>query len=197
MNLRSKIVIITLMAVVAIVGVGYATWTFNTEVNASVTGVTGKVAASIVADDVKVTKDGSTEIEHLYIICSKPDVEGIFWSTTADGSDPIEQLKLVGSVDVEERDFVDFATYTGSFDCTFAGKTDGAWVNIPAKNVSNATVTSTSADGTVVYVYTLPTLTYKQSVSSLENLDSLQTEVNGLDDLTFSFSFKVVSVTQA
>lgn len=196
MKLRNKIAIITLVAIIALVGAGFATWAFTTSVDDSVAGISGGAHAAIEAENVQIKKaDGSAVISNLYIICDSPDGEGIYWSTTNDSTAPankITQVKLVGSVNEDDFDVLDFATYVGNFSCSFAGVSTGTWVNVPAIAL-DADVASTGKNTDVEYLFTLPTLTYKTVPTSVAEVEALQTEVNALN-LTITFSFKVDSV---
>ena len=197
MNLKGKIVIITLVAIVALVGVGFATWTFTTPVDGDA-GISAGAHAAIEASNVEVkTADGSSTISTLYIICDQTSGNGIYWSK-ANGStaltNQITQIKLVGSVKEEDFDVVDFTTYTGTFTCTFAGYT-GTYFDIPAISFTQD-VTSNGRDDAVTYTYTLPDLNYKVTPASVAQVEAMQTEINGLS-LTIDCSFNVKSVTAA
>ena len=194
MNLRSKIVIITVMAVVALIGVGYATWTFNTEQTANVT-TTGLATAAIEANGLQV-KSGSNVITQLYIICDQPSGHGIFWSTTNDSTaydNMITQVKLIGVVNEDDNDYLDFTTYTGNFSCSYAGVSTLTYVDVPAFAL-NEDVESESADANVSYIYTLPALSYKTTPANVAQVNAMLDEVNALSiQITFSFSVKSVA----
>ena len=196
MKLRSKIAIITVIALVAVIGAGFATWAFTATVDTDIDNISGAAHATIEADNVQVkTADGSSAITTLYIICDSPDDEGIYWSTTNDSTaaaNKITQVKLIGSVNEEDLDILDFSTYTGTFTCSFAGVSSATWVSVPAIALDQD-VTSASKNANVEYLYTLPTLTYKAVPTSVAEVEALQTEVNALD-LTITFSFNVDSV---
>ena len=193
MNLRSKIVIITLMAVVAIVGVGYATWTFNTEATGNV-DVTATGFAAIEANNVQVKNaTGTADVTVLYIVCEKPGEGGIYWSTAADGSAKITQIKLIGVVNEDDNDKLDFTKYTGTFTCDFAGDNTLTYFNIPAISI-NEDVESASKNANVEYLYTLPTLSYKDAPESVAEVNEMLAEVNN-KSIEITFSFAVKSVT--
>ena len=197
MNLKGKIVIITLVAIVALVGVGFATFTFTNSVDDSA-AISGNVAAAIEAQSVTVKNAaGTADVTNLYIICASQAEDGIYWSTTADGSDPITQLKLIGSVNEDDNDIVDFTKYTGTFISSIEGVPDSTtWINIASFTVLNTDVESTSKNANVEYNYTLPALSYKQVPNSVAQVNSLETEVNAIS-ITITFSFSVKSVTAA
>ena len=200
MNLKGTIVIITVITIIAIVGVGFATWTITTSADSSIGGVSGVATAAIEAYGVEVkTADGSETVSSLYIICDSPTSgHGIYWSTSNGATayeDRITQIKLVGSVNEDDNDIADFATYTGTFTCSFAGVSTGTWINVPAIAI-NEDVVSESKNANVEYLYTLPTLSYKAIPNSVAEVNALETEANALN-LTITFSFAVKSVTAA
>ena len=195
MNLKGKIVIITLVAIVALVGVGFATFTFTNTVNDSA-AISGNVAAAIEAQSVEV-KNGNADVTNLYIICSSQAANGIYWSTTADGSVQITQLKLVGSVNEDDNDFVDFTKYTGTFTSSVTGAPESTtWINIASFAALNEDVESTSKNANVECIYQLPALSYKQVPNTVAQVNSLETEVEAIS-ITITFTFSVKSVTAA
>ena len=197
MNLKGKIVIITLVAIVALVGVGFATFTFTNSVDDSA-AISGNVAAAIEAQNVEVKNAaGTADVTNLYIICASQAEDGIYWSTQANGSDKITQVKLVGSVNEDDNDFVDFTKYTGTFTSSITGMpASTTWINIASFATINEDVESTSKNAPVEYNYTLPALSYKDVPENVAEVDELETEVNAIS-ITITFSFKVKSVTAA
>lgn len=197
MNLKGKIVIITLVAIVALVGVGFATFTFTNSVNDSA-AISGNVAAAIEAQSVEVKNaEGTADVTNLYIICSSQAANGIYWSTTADGSNQITQVKLIGSVNEDDNDFVDFTKYTGTFTSSVTGAPESTtWINIASFATLNEDVESTSKNANVEYVYTLPALSYKDVPENVSEVNALETEVNAIS-ITITFTFSVKSVTAA
>jgi len=196
MNLRNKIVIITLIAIVALMGVGYATWTFTTAQTEDV-NISSMAYAAIEANNVQVkTADGNTDVNTLYIICDQPGKDGIYWSTTNDSTahqHMITQVKLIGSVNEDDNDYLDFAKYTGTFSCSYAGNSTLTYVNIPAFAL-NEDVESASANADVEYIYTLPSLSYKTTPANVAQVNAMLEEVNALSlQITFSFNVKSVA----
>ena len=193
MKLRSKILIITVMAVVALMGVGYATWTFTTAKTENV-NVAGTAFAAIEAQNVQIKNaDGSADVTNLYIICAKPEEDGIYWSTKADGSNQITQIKLIGSVNEDDLGNLDFDTYTGTFSCAYAGNSTLTYVNIPAINL-NADVESTGKNTDVEYLYTLPALSYNKTPENVAEVQAMYAEVSALSiEIQFSFNVKAVA----
>ena len=195
MSLKSAIVIITLVTIVSLVGVGFATWTFDTT-KADTADYTGKVTAAIEANGLEVKDSaGTNDVSNLYIICDAQSGKGIYWSTNADGSgDPITQLKLVGSVTVDDNDIVDYTAYKGTFTCTSAAVT-GTWISIAAVTL-NEEVTSTGTHSNITYNFTLPALSYVAVPNSIAQVDEMEEEANAIS-ITLTFNFKVTGVVAA
>ena len=193
MKLRSKILIITVMAVVALMGVGYATWTFTTAKTENV-NVAGTAFAAIEAQNVQIKNaDGSADVTNLYIICAKPEEDGIYWSTKADGSNQITQIKLIGSVNEDDLGNLDFDTYTGTFSCAYAGNSTLKYVNIPAFALAED-VESEGKDTDVEYLYTLPALSYNKTPENVAEVQAMYAEVSALSiEIQFSFNVKAVA----
>ena len=193
MKLRSKILIITVMAVVALMGVGYATWTFTTAKTENV-NVAGTAFAAIEAQNVQIKNaDGSADVTTLYIICAKPEEDGIYWSTKADGSNQITQIKLIGSVNEDDLGNLDFDTYTGTFSCAYAGNSTLKYVNIPAFALAED-VESEGKDTDVEYLYTLPALSYNKTPENVAEVQAMYAEVSALSiEIQFSFNVKAVA----
>lgn len=196
MNLRNKIILITIVTIIALVGVGFATWTFTNSVTESVSAISGAATAAIEANNVQVkTADGSATVSALYIICDSPTTgHGIYWSTTNDTTafaNKIEQVKLIGSVNEDDNDILDFATYVGNFSCTFAA-VSGTYVSVAALAIDH-NETSESKNADVEYVINLPALSYATTPTDVAGVNALETEVNALN-LTLTFNFEVKSV---
>ena len=193
MKLRSKILIITVMAVVALMGVGYATWTFTTAKTENV-NVAGTAFAAIEAQNVQIKNaDGSADVTNLYIICAKPEEDGIYWSTKADGSNQITQIKLIGSVNEDDLGNLDFDTYTVTFSCAYAGNSTLKYVNIPAFALAED-VESEGKDTDVEYLYTLPALSYNKTPENVAEVQAMYAEVSALSiEIQFSFNVKAVA----
>ena len=86
MSLKGKIIVITLITIVTLVGVGFATWTF-TGSEESAYNISGYATAAIEANGLDVkNSDGSATVNNLYIICDSQSNHGIYWSTTNDAT---------------------------------------------------------------------------------------------------------------
>ena len=202
MNSKSRLALIAVMAIMILIGAGFATWAFTTSVNEEVSGISGAVTAAIEANNVEVTTvDGSATISTLYIICDAPSGQeglvagnGIYWSTTNDSTayaNRITQVKLIGSITEDDNDILDFTNYIGNFSCSFSAVA-GTWVNVAALSVDHDE-TSATKTANVEYVVNLPAVSYADIPENVSEVNALETEVNALN-LTLTFSFKVKSV---
>lgn len=201
MKLRNKLAIITATAMLAFTGVGFAAWAFTKTVNDEA-AIIGKTTAAIEASGLRVTDGNGNDVSNLYIICDAPSGEtglvagnGIYWSTenSNDSSKAITTLTLIGSVDEDDNDIADITKYDGHFASTATNAVSGTWVNVAATTALDKTVTSTSKDADVEYVWTLPELSYVTVPTSVAEVNSLQAEVAAIS-LTFAFTFNVSAV---
>ncbi len=199
MNLRNKIILITIVTIIALVGVGFATWTFTNLFTESVSAISGAATAAIVANNVQVkTADGSAAVSALYIICDSPNNggHGIYWSTTKDTNswdNRIEQVMLVGSVNENDFNIADFTKYTGTSTGESNEVTAGTWIDAISAIALNKDVESASKNADVKTLVTLPTLSYKDIPENVAEVEALQTEANAIS-ITITFHFNVKSV---
>lgn len=201
MKLSTKIAMISSLGALALIGTGFAAWTFTNQVSADVT-TEAKVTAAIEAKNVKV-KVGSTEISKLYLICDAPETaasgrlagNGIYWSTenSNDVSKKVTALTLVGSVNEDDNDIVDFSTYTGKFTSVATNAVNGTYVDIAATSALDVSVTSTSKNADVETTFTLPAPSYDTIPATVAEVNSLEAEVHAIS-LTFSFKFEVTAI---
>ena len=199
MSLRNKLTVITVIAVIAILGVGFAAWTFTNQATDSAV-INGKATAAIEANGLRVTDGAGNDITTLYLICDAPAGQeglvagnGIYWATDKEGQNAITALTLFGTVNEDDNDIADITTYTGLFTSTATAVVNGTYVNIAATTALNQEVVSASKNADVQTTFTLPTPSYASVPTTVAEVNALQTEVNALS-LTFSFTFKVVSV---
>ena len=201
MKLRNKLTIISGIACLAFVGVGFAAWGFTKTADADM-DADAKVTAAIEASGLSVKDSAGNVISALYLICDAPSGEtgliagnGIYWSTenSNDVSKAITSLKLVGSVNEADHDIADIQTYDGHFASTATAAVNGTYVNIAATTALDQTVTSTSKNADVEYVWTLPAVSYVSVPTSVAEVTAMQAEVAALS-LTFSFTFNVSAI---
>ena len=199
MKLKSKITLITLATIIALVGVGYASWTFTNQVS-DTAAINGTVTAAIEASNLRVEDGSGNEVTALYLICDAPSGQaglvagnGIYWATDAAGENAITTLTLIGIVNEADNDRVDFTTYTGVFGSTATAAYSGTYVNIAATTALDEEEESANKNANVSTTFTLPAVSYKAVPGNVTQVEALQAEVAALT-LTFSFTFNVVSV---
>ncbi len=199
MKLSTKIALISGLGSLALVGTGFAAWTFTNTVTDSASGE-AKVTCAIGADNVKVY-NGSTEIETLYIILDAPTTgtstrkagAGIFFSSKADGSDEITELTLKGTIvhneehlhfgDDEEK--VEFkVTENDQLETTgYVSFTEGSLAD-DVQDVTDETVYEAT--------YTLPTYEYVAAniPTTVAEVDAMKTAFTG-KTLALNFTFGI------
>ena len=201
MKLRNKLAAIAAAAMLAFTGVGFAAWTFTKSVNDNAV-VETKVTAAIEANELKVQDGAGNDVTELYLICDAPSGQsgllagnGIYWSTenSNDVSKKITSLTLIGSVTEEDHDIAEISTYDGHFASTATSAISGTYVSIASTSALDATVTSTSKNANVEYVWTLPEVSYVTVPTSVAEVTALQTEVAAIS-LTFAFTFNVADI---
>lgn len=202
MKLRNKLAIITSAATLALVGAGFAAWTFTAETAPVDVSIAGKATAAIEANDLRVTDGAGHDVTNLYIICDAPTGkagviagDGIYWAKDAEGDEPISTLTLIGSVTEDDNDIADINTYTGHFAGGALTAINGTYVEVAAASALDVNVVSASKNADVQTTYTLPALSYVEAniPTNVAGVNLLQAEVNAID-VTLSFTFNVASV---
>lgn len=189
MKLRTKLFVITLLAMLAFVGVGFASWTFLNEVETSNITVTDKVAVAVEMDEtfgLKAYAEESyvNEVTTLYLICDAPTVAtsdylagaGVYWAYDAAGEHPVTNLYLKGQLEYNAEDGVLPLT---SVTVTFTITNDIAldkYVTIGSTVASADVVVSPVADGALVaYTLALPTVAYTSDATSIADVAGVTT----------------------
>ena len=193
MNLRKKMTAITAVAMLAFMGVGFASWAFTKQVSEEAPA-TGVVTAAIEAQNV--TADPAA----FYLICDAPSGEeglvagnGIYWSDTAenDGS-VLTSINLTGTVLEHDENLLDFSKYKGKFVIT-AEALDTTYVDIAAVNLTTDLITVDSKNGNCEYEYTLPALSYAAVPTSVAQVTAMNDEL-AASTIKFTVKFNVESV---
>jgi hypothetical protein len=198
MKLSNKIALISSVGCLALIGTGFAAWTFTNTVDDSA-DVTAKVTCAIQAKNLKVY-NGTEEIEHVYVIFDAPTTaegnrkagEGIFYSSTADGANKITTLKLVGQIDHVENDLhYKDSNEKVEFKVTETNNIPTEQVSFAAGSIETAEQAIVAGDNEYETNYTLPTLNYVSAPTSLEELNTFKTAVSGKTiSLAFTFGIK-------
>lgn len=177
-NLRKSLVLTSLFAALALIGTGYASWTFSKDATAS---ATGNVNVTTVSETGTLT---ITENTTFYLVVDQGKLE---WNTAADGSGTkvtTVSLKYEGDAYVDSNakndEVVDFSvSYTNSVS-SYITMTDAS------TEFSNDNVTyKTTA---VETVYTLPTLDWATDMKP-GNITEYNTMVTAIGTASVSFTF--------
>lgn len=166
MSLRSKLAIITTALVLLFVGVGFAAWTFNKDVNTSTAGL---VAITTESEQGTLTVTTAS----LYIILDQAE---IYYATDAAGNNKITAVEAnynaVAAGNLGENMSV-------TFSLAFSG-TDSTWTNYISGLTAPANQTETVVNGDNAISFTLPTLTYTANKPSTESeYDAMVTALTG------------------
>jgi len=196
MKLRNKIAAITAAAMLAFAGVGFAAWQFTSTVNKDASG-SNLVTCAVEASDL--TADHDT----LYLICDAPADptgnlkagDGIFWSTSADGLNPITELTLTGEFNHNQEDLDYEHGIEYEFTCTPSGDlaADTAYFTYTAGSFASGETGTSTTFADVTAVYTLPTYEYVAAVkayNSVSQVTAMNSALNG-KTLTLSFTFGI------
>ena len=193
MNLKKKMAVITAAAMLALTGVGFASWAFTQQVSEEAP-VTGVVTAAIEANNV------SADPANFYLICDAPSGEaglvagnGIYWSDTAenDGS-VLTSINLTGTVNENDENLLDFSKYKGKFVIT-AEALDTTYVDIAAVNLTTDLITVNSKNGNCEYEYVLPSLSYATVPANVAQVTAMNNELAAAT-IKFTVKFNVESV---
>lgn len=184
MELRNKLTIITASALLALLGTGYAAWTFNNNSEQEQDAGT-YVTSAISAKDVVLS--GNTTV-YLVLDQAKP-----YWSIAVDtGSKPVEltggKITVTPSYDLTDQN--DGASWT--YTLTSAIDVDSAiatYVDVTGFDTvsKTGTITASGDEGIAPVDYALPSLAYTSSKPS--NYSEYVTMLSAVGGSTVTFTF--------
>lgn len=183
-KLRIKLFVITLLAMLAFVGVGFASWTFQNQVTTADITVTDKVAVAVEMDETFGLKayaedTYATEVTSLYLICDAPTVastymagSGVYWAYDAAGAHPITNLYLKGQLNYDAEDGVKpLTSVTVTFTITNNLATNDYITFDNTATIGGTVVISPVADESVVaYTLVLPAVAYTTTATDISNV---------------------------
>ena len=189
MKLRIKLFMITMLAMLAFIGIGFASWTFKNSVETSNISVTDKVAVAVEMDETfglhAYAEDTyTTEVTALYLICDAPTAAtsdylagaGVYWAYDAAGEHAVTNLYLKGQLEYNAEDGVlPLTSVTVTFTITNTIALD-KYVTIGTTAASADVTINPVADGAVVaYTLALPTLAYTAEVIAFDSVSDVTT----------------------
>ena len=187
--MKNKLSIITIASMLALVGTGFAAWTFNNNAAKDVE-VGTYVTSAINAKDV--TLSGNTTV-YLVLDQAKP-----YWSTAVNtGSKPVELAngKITVTPDYDLQNQNDGASWTYTLTSSIDVDSDIAnYVNVTGFDTTNKTGTIHASVGeTIAPVdYNLPTLSYTANKpSTYAEYQDMLSDVSG-KVITFTFNCSFV-----
>ena len=185
MKLRNKLALITCASMLALVGVGYAAWTFNNSVEQE---QTASVYATSAINAKNVALSGNTTV-YLVLDQAKP-----YWSTAVNnGSKPVELAngKITVSPDYDLTDQNDGASWTYTLSSAIDVDSDIAtYVNVTGFDTvaKTGTITAAGDEGIASVDYNLPALAYTASKpTTYAQYEAMLAAVSG-KVITFTFN---------
>ena len=207
MRLQNKIALIGLLASTALIGTGFAAWTFKNSVEQKTKSqVTPLIVCAVeLNDDFELynADDDSAPLSSLYLICDAPSEgltttlggHGVYWSSTNDETayaNKIDKVYIKGSLKYIEYDIQEETSFTVTFTTgTNYSLTNGNYVEFAAATLPDDVVV-TVIDGTEEVQsgeFALPVPTYNSSVSAenFKNVEDVAKITNGLSNLVISY----------
>lgn len=203
MKLRNKIAAITAAAMLAFTGVGFAAWAF-TNVESAVNNPTNVVTCAVETENVAFY-NGASPLTNLYLVFDAPTSgitnkvaagDGIFFSTSNDGLNPITALTVKAELNHVDNDthYKD-AQYKGIFEDSKALTDPNSYLStVTAGSFSDNNIVLSGLTSEVEVTYTLPTFDYttafKNAVTDADHLAALFTGIS----LTLQVDFHLDSI---
>lgn len=212
MKLRRSIAIITLIAMLAFVGAGFAAWTFTNAVQQGTDSeVTPKIVCAIELNDDFELYNAATDtvISTLYLICDAPASglntlagHGVYWSSTANATawaNKIDSVYIKGTLNYNAYDIAEVASVTVTF-TTGANYalTNGTYVQfaaapLPADKVvavaNNAEVKSAN------FALPVPSYTAGVNTTNFNSVADVADITDGLADLVIAYKAQITAQT--
>jgi len=214
MRLQNKIALIGLLASTALIGTGYAAWTFTNAAQTNDAEATQQIVCAVeLNDDFKLYNAADhSEISSLYLICDAPSTNintlgghGVYWSTTNDTTswaNKIDNVYIKGTLTYDKNDIAELASVT----VTFANGEDyaldeGTYIDFTDATIPNLVVTIPSDSANNVEVnsgnFALPTPSYKEAVNSFTSVTEVNGITDGLVDLVIAYQVQITDETLA
>lgn len=211
MRLQNKIALIGLLATTALIGTGFAAWTFTNSVQTSDAGATPQIVCAVeLNNDFKLYKAGTeTEVTELYLICDAPEEGlnalggyGVYWSTTNDETahdNIISDVYIKGTLNYNDYDVEDLDTVTVKFStATSCSLTTGTYVEFAAATLP-ADVDVTVSDNAVVQSedFALPVPSYRGNVNTtnFNSVADVAKITEGLSGLVIAYQAEITDQT--
>ena len=195
MKLQNKIALTTLLATCALIGTGFAAWTFTnavqTQSNAEATPQI--VCAVELNDDFQLYKADGTLLESIYLICDAPsDLEntlgghGVYWSSKNDATayaNKIDSVYIQGTLHYNAYDIAALTSVTVTFTKGEGyALENGTYIHFADATIPTVTVTPVVDNAEVkTSNFALPTPSYVGVDSS--TFDSVDAVANITDEL--------------
>lgn len=212
MKLKRSIAILTLFAMLTLVGAGFAAWTFTNAVQQGTDSeVTPKIVCAIELNDDFELYNAATDtvISTLYLVCDAPASglntlagHDVYWSSAADvtaWANKIDNVYIKGTLNYDAYDIAEVASVTVTF---AAGDnyalTNGTYVQFAAATLP-ADKTVAVADNAEVKSanFSLPVPSYNASVNTtnFNSVADVADITDGLADLVIAYKAYISAQT--
>lgn len=212
MKLRRTLFIITLFAMLAFIGIGFAAWTFTNEVEQGTDSeATPKIVCAIeLNDDFELYNAANdTVISSLYLICDAPASglntlagHGVYWSsvnTAAAWANKIDNVYIKGTLNYNAYDIAEVASVTVTFEVgTNYALTNGTYVTFADATLPADKVVNVANNAVVQSVnFSLPVPSYNASVNTtnFNSVADVADITDGLVDLVIAYKAHISAQT--
>ena len=212
MKLRRSLFVITLLAMLAFIGAGFAAWTFTNEVEQGTDSeATPKIVCAVELNDDFELYNAATDtvISLLYLICDAPlsglntlAGHGVYWSsvnTAAAWSNKIDNVYIKGTLNYNAYDIAELASVTVTFATgTNYALTNGTYVTFAAATLPADKVVAVANNAEVKSAnFTLPVPSYTASVNTtnFNSVADVADITDGLADLVIAYKAYISAQT--
>ena len=212
MKLKRSIAILTLFAMLTLVGAGFAAWTFTNAVQQGTDSeATPKIVCAIELNDDFELYNAATDtvISTLYLICDAPASglntlagHGLYWSSAADATawtNKIDSVYIKGTLNYNAYDIAEVASVT----VTFAtgdnyALTNGTYVQFAAATLPTDKTVAVANNAEVKSAnFALPVPSYNSSVNTtnFNSVADVADITDGLADLVIAYKAYISAQT--
>ena len=212
MKLRKTILFIALIAMLAFIGIGFASWTFTNEVEqVTDTEATPKIVCAIeLNDDFELyNATTNTVLSTIYLICDAPATglntlagHGVYWSSANDATawaNKIDNVYIKGTLNYNAYDIAEVASVTVTFAVgTNFALTNGTYVEFAAATLPADKVVAVANNAEVKSVnFALPVPSYNSGVNTtnFNSVADVADITDGLSGLVIAYKAYISAQT--
>ena len=212
MKLRKTILFIALIAMLAFIGIGFASWTFTNEVEQGTdTEATPKIVCAIeLNDDFELyNATTNTVLSTIYLICDAPATglntlagHGVYWSSANNATawaNKIDNVYIKGTLNYNAYDIAEVASVTVTFAVgTNFALTNGTYVEFAAATLPADKVVAVANNAEVKSVnFALPVPSYNSGVNTtnFNSVADVADITDGLSGLVIAYKAYISAQT--